>query len=146
MRAYEAGSAAYFATPPVNLIYAFNASLTAITQKSPSLADRFRLHKEASARIKSAAEEVGFRQLAVDAAHAANGMTALYFPDGLVASDLLPRLAKRDIVVAGGLHKDYKGACCRSPGPLPRPALTKVCLHHQRSTSVSGTFILPTFD
>ncbi|OJT02875.1 Alanine--glyoxylate aminotransferase 1 [Trametes pubescens] len=108
MRAYEAGSAAYFATPPVNLIYAYNASLTAITQKSPSLADRFRLHKEASARIKSAAEELGFRQLAVDAALAANGMTALYFPDGLVASDLLPRLAKRDIVVAGGLHKDYK--------------------------------------
>lgn len=114
MRAYEAGSAAYFATPPVNLIYAYNASLTAITQKSPSLADRFRLHKEASARIKSEAEALGFRQLAVDPTLAANGMTALYFPDGLVASDLLPRLAKRDIVVAGGLHKDYKGVCFRS--------------------------------
>lgn len=116
MRAYEAGSAAYFATPPVNLIYAYNASLTAITQKSPSLADRFRLHKEASARIKSEAEALGLRQLAVDPTLAANGMTALYFPDGLVASDLLPRLAKRDIVVAGGLHKDYKGACSRSHG------------------------------
>lgn len=109
MRAYEAGSAAYFATPPVNLIYAFNASLTQLTKKSPSLADRFRLHKEASARIKREAEELGFRQLPVDPDYAANGMTALYFPEGIVASDILPRLAKRDIVVAGGLHKDYKG-------------------------------------
>ncbi|KAI0629160.1 PLP-dependent transferase [Trametes polyzona] len=108
MRAYESGSAAYFATPPVNLIYAFNASLTQITKQSPSLADRFRLHKEASARVKKAAEELGFKQLPVDPAIAANGMTALYFPDGLVASDILPRLAKRDVVVAGGLHKDYK--------------------------------------
>ena len=34
MQAYEAGTAAYFATPPVNLIYAFHASLSQIT-KSP---------------------------------------------------------------------------------------------------------------
>lgn len=33
MRAYEAGQAAYFATPPVNLIYAFHASLALITRK-----------------------------------------------------------------------------------------------------------------
>lgn len=31
MKAYEAGSAAYFATPPVNLIYAYHASLQMIT-------------------------------------------------------------------------------------------------------------------
>jgi len=43
MKAYESGSAAYFATPPVNLIYAFHASLSAITKSSPSLADRFKL-------------------------------------------------------------------------------------------------------
>jgi alanine-glyoxylate transaminase/serine-glyoxylate transaminase/serine-pyruvate transaminase len=36
MKAYEAGSAAYFATPPVNLIYAFHASLLLITAKAPS--------------------------------------------------------------------------------------------------------------
>ena len=33
MKAYEAGTAAYFATPPVNLIYAFHASLSLITGK-----------------------------------------------------------------------------------------------------------------
>jgi len=34
MKAYEAGTAAYFATPPVNLIYAFHASLSMITGKT----------------------------------------------------------------------------------------------------------------
>lgn len=33
MRAYEEGRAAYFATPPVNLVYALHASLALITRK-----------------------------------------------------------------------------------------------------------------
>ncbi|KAG9018005.1 hypothetical protein FRB90_012673 [Tulasnella sp. 427] len=35
-------------------------------------------------------------------------MTAVYYPDGLAASDVLPKLVKDEIVVAGGLHKDIK--------------------------------------
>ena len=58
MNAYESGNAAYFATPPVNLIYAFHASLTQITKQAPSLEERFRLHREASQRMKAAAAEV----------------------------------------------------------------------------------------
>ena len=37
MKAYEAGTAAYFATPPVNLIYAFHASLSTITGKTSAV-------------------------------------------------------------------------------------------------------------
>lgn len=77
MKAYESGSAAYFATPPVNLIYAFHASLSTITKSSPSLPDRFRLHREASKRVKDAATELGLRQLPLEPAIAANGMTAV---------------------------------------------------------------------
>lgn len=77
MKAYEAGSAAYFATPPVNLIYAFHASLTAITKSSPSLEERFKLHKEAAQRIRDTATELGLKQLPLDPAFAANGMTAV---------------------------------------------------------------------
>ena len=110
MNAYESGNAAYFATPPVNLIYAFHASLTQITKQAPSLEERFRLHREASQRMKAAAAELGLKQLPLDGSVAANGMTALWFPEGLGASDLLPPLAKRNVVVAGGLHKDHKGS------------------------------------
>ena len=108
MQAYESGNAAYFATPPVNLIYAFHASLSQITKQAPSLEERFRLHKETSQRLKQVAAELGFKQLPVEDAVAANGMTALWFPEGIVAADLLPPLAKKDVVVAAGLHKDYK--------------------------------------
>ena len=77
MRAYEKGTAAYFATPPVNLIYAFHTSLTQITKGVPSLEDRFQLHREASRRIKAAVENLGLRQLPVKPEQAANGMTAV---------------------------------------------------------------------
>ncbi|KAG8892906.1 hypothetical protein FRC01_013890, partial [Tulasnella sp. 417] len=100
MNAYESGAAQYFATPPVNLIYAFNASLRAITREAPSLDDRFKMHKEASQRLKKALEDLGLRQVPLDPAFAANGMTAVYYPDGLVASDVLPKLNKDEIVVA----------------------------------------------
>jgi len=36
-------------------------------------------------------------------------MTALYFPPGVTGADLLPRLVKKGVVVAGGLHVDIKG-------------------------------------
>ncbi len=35
-------------------------------------------------------------------------MTAIYYPDDLKASDIIPRLFDLDIVVAGGLHKEIK--------------------------------------
>jgi len=108
MKAYESGSPAYFATPPVNLIYAYHASLTSITKSSKvSLEERFALHREASDRVKHAATELGLKQVA-GPNNAANGMTALYYPEGWAASDILPRLGAKDIVVAGGLHKDIK--------------------------------------
>jgi hypothetical protein len=77
MKAYEQGSGAYFATPPVNLIYAFNTSLKTITKSSEvGLEERFRLHKETSQRIKSAAKELGLVQVS-NPENGANGMTAV---------------------------------------------------------------------
>lgn len=77
MKAYEKGVAAYFATPPVNLVYAFHESLTQITKASPSLEKRFELHREASQRVKNAAAELGLKQVSIDPKHSANGMTAV---------------------------------------------------------------------
>ncbi|KAF5355254.1 hypothetical protein D9758_006021 [Tetrapyrgos nigripes] len=109
MRAYESSQPAYFATPPVNLIYAFNTSLTSITKTSSvSLAERYALHREVSSKVKSAAKELGLKQVPLKDSEAANGMTALYYPEGLGAGDILPRLVKKGVVVAGGLHKSFK--------------------------------------
>lgn len=39
----------------------------------------------------------------------------LYYPEGVGAGDLLPLLAKRGVVVAGGLHTSMKGSVLYSP-------------------------------
>jgi alanine-glyoxylate transaminase/serine-glyoxylate transaminase/serine-pyruvate transaminase len=108
MHAYEAGKGAYFATPPVNLIYAFHASLTQITKDSPSLEERFQLHRDVSKRIRDTAAELGLKPIPRDPAFASNGLTAIYLPNGVGAGDLLPRLSQRGVIAAGGLHKDIK--------------------------------------
>ncbi|KAJ7743127.1 pyridoxal phosphate-dependent transferase [Mycena metata] len=108
MKAYESGKPAYFATPPTNLIYAYHASLSQIMKKAPSLEERFELHRAASKQIKDTAAALGLKQLALDPAFAANGMTALYFPEGLSAGDVLPKLGAKGIIAAGGLHAEIK--------------------------------------
>ncbi|KAJ7453966.1 pyridoxal phosphate-dependent transferase [Mycena galericulata] len=108
MKAYESGKPAYFATPPVNLIYAYHTSLTQITKKAPSLEERIQLHRVASQQIKDTAAALGLKQLALEPAFAANGMTALYFPPGVTAADILPKLGAKGIIAAGGLHAAIK--------------------------------------
>lgn len=39
--------------------------------------------------------------------------TAVRFPEGLTAPDLLPKLMARDVVLAAGLHKDIKATYFR---------------------------------
>lgn len=80
---------------PVNLIYALNASLKHITSSNVSLDDRFRLHREASARIKRAAEDLGLKQVPQETAFGANGMTAV----GHIAIKANKGLTLVDIVV-----------------------------------------------
>ncbi|KAF7370835.1 PLP-dependent transferase [Mycena sanguinolenta] len=108
MKAYEAGKPAYFATPPVNLIYAYHASLTQITKKSPSLEERFELHRAASKEVKDTATALGLKQLPREPACAAMGMTALYCPEGMTAADAISKLGAKGIVIAGGLHTAIK--------------------------------------
>ncbi|GAA5999829.1 alanine--glyoxylate transaminase [Rhodotorula paludigena] len=108
MESYEKGTPGYFATPSVNLIYALEASLNNIVAGSVSLADRFKLHKEAAAKFRADSAKLGFKTVALDAESCANGMTALYVPEGVAPPALIGALAERNVTIAGGLHKDIK--------------------------------------
>ncbi|KAK0539142.1 hypothetical protein OC842_001076 [Tilletia horrida] len=110
MKAYEAGTPAYFATPPTNLIYALNQSLKTIVSGPVSLEDRFRLHIEISDKVKDFVQhKLGLDQLVADGKKdGAHGMTAVKFPPGIKAGDVLPKLAAKNVVMAAGLHKDVK--------------------------------------
>jgi len=108
MEAYSKGSAAYFATPAVQLIYALQASLTTMTTRSPSLEERFALHQETSTKLKKAVQDMGLSLVTKSSDAAANGMTAIYTPDGITPGDVVGKMLKKGVVVAAGLHKDIK--------------------------------------
>lgn len=136
MQSYESKQPAYFATPSPQLIRALHTSLQQILTPSPYPADqpssasstspstqpsttellsnRFAAHRNASRRVKDVIEkELGLQQLADRPENQANGMTAFYMPEGVQAADLLPRLAKKGVILAAGLHRDIKGRYAR---------------------------------
>ena len=104
MQNYEAKKPSYFATPSPQLIHALHTTLTQILSRP--LSDRFATHREVSQRIKSTITSLGLKQLASKPENQANGMTAIYLPEGVKAPEILPNLLKRGIIFAGGLHKE----------------------------------------
>lgn len=104
MKNYEAKKPSYFATPSPQLVHALNTALTQILA-SP-LSERFAKHREVSDKIKSAVAALGLKQVASKPEDQAHTMTAIYLPETVKATDILPALAKKNIVFAGGLHKE----------------------------------------
>ncbi|KAK7920392.1 alanine-glyoxylate aminotransferase [Apiospora marii] len=104
MQNYEAKKPSYFATPSPQLIHALHTALTQILAKP--LSERFATHREASDRIKKAVADMGLKQVAANPEDQAHGMTAIYLPETVKATDLLPKLAKAGVVWAGGIHKE----------------------------------------
>lgn len=105
MESYLARKASYFATPPVNLVYALNESLRQILAEG--LQDRVARHTRLSGAFKAGVKALGLRQVPVRDEIAATTMTAPYFPEGVDAK-LIGRMLERGVVVAGGLHKDIR--------------------------------------
>lgn len=104
MKNYEAKKPSYFATPSPQLIHALNTALTQIL--AAPLSERFAKHREASDRIKQAVTALGLKQVASKPEDQAHTMTAIYLPETVKAAEILPALAKKNIVFAGGLHKE----------------------------------------
>jgi alanine-glyoxylate transaminase / serine-glyoxylate transaminase / serine-pyruvate transaminase len=104
MQNYEAKKPSYFATPPTQLIHALHTSLTQVLSRP--LSERFQQHRRVSQKVKKAVEDMGLRQLATKEENQANGMTAMYLPEGLTPPEILPTLMKKGVVFAGGLHRE----------------------------------------
>jgi alanine-glyoxylate transaminase/serine-glyoxylate transaminase/serine-pyruvate transaminase len=104
MQNYEAKKPSYFATPSPQLVHALDTALKQILSRP--LEQRFADHKAASQKIKKAVGDFGLKQLASKPENQANGMTAIYLPEGVTPPDVLPGLLKKGVVFAGGLHKE----------------------------------------
>lgn len=106
MQAYESGKPAYFATPSVQNIFALKESLSQFTSSAAAVDERIRKHAAASDRVKDFIAKLGLKTVAKNRDIAAHGMTAVYLPQGLENTQLLPYMLKQGIVLAGGIHKE----------------------------------------
>ncbi|WP_047854462.1 pyridoxal-phosphate-dependent aminotransferase family protein [Archangium gephyra] len=105
MEAYEAGRAAYFATPPVNLVYALEVSLGQILREG--MEARFARHRRMAQAFRAGWRALGLKTLPVNEAVTANTLSALYYPEGVDVA-MLGRAREQGVVLAGGLHPQLK--------------------------------------
>lgn len=105
MQAYEARKPAYFATPPVNLIEALDASLTSILAEG--IEARFTRHARIATTFRAAWRALGLTTLPKTEDLAAATLSAVYYPEGIDAS-LVGAIREEGVVVAGGLHPDLR--------------------------------------
>ena len=106
MEAYQARKVSYFGTPPVNHIWALNASLEQILAEG--MEARFKRHRALGRACKAAMLALGLEQVPLEPEWAANTLTAPYYPQGVTGAELLPKIKAAGAVVAGGLHPEIK--------------------------------------
>lgn len=100
-RAYEEGRPSYFATPATSLVLALEAGLTELL--ADGIDARVEAHARAAAGLRAAWEVLGLRQVPRSVEETGNTLSVLLYPEGVDAT-LLPRIAARGVIVAGGLH------------------------------------------
>jgi alanine-glyoxylate transaminase/serine-glyoxylate transaminase/serine-pyruvate transaminase len=91
----------YFATYPVNMIYALHQSCKMIL--SEGLDARFIRHARLAAAFRAALRSIGLRLLCEETA-SANTLTVAYYPEGVQDAEFRKTMAEKyGVVVAGGL-------------------------------------------
>ena len=110
VEAYRARRPSYFATPPVQLIFALEASIRSrLLASEGGVADRIAQNQRAAASFRAAVAALGLVLVAADPdANAANTLSAIRFPSGVDGPKLLGSMKAKGIVIAGGLHKQIK--------------------------------------
>lgn len=108
-RAYEERKPSYFATPATSLIMALEAGLGEILEEG--IEARIEAHARSAATLRAAWRALGLRSVPREAV-TGNTLSVLLFPEGIDGA-LLPRIAARGVIVAGGLHPAVKATSFR---------------------------------
>ncbi len=90
----------YYATPPVNMIYAFNKGMEII--KAEGLSHRYRRHAALGRAVRAGLEVYGMKSLASEEV-AACTMSCIYYPEGVNDAEFRSRLSAKGLVIAGSL-------------------------------------------
>lgn len=111
MRAYADRKPSYFGTPPVNLIVALETSLKIICKEGMS--ERVKRHHVLANAFRAGITALNLEILPKTNQLAANTLTAAYCPKGIDGSAILSKMAKNNVIVAGGLLPDLKASYFR---------------------------------
>lgn len=103
MSAYVARKPMYFATPPVNLIEALDASLGALLAEG--MHARFRTHEKTARVFRAAWKALDLQPLCAREEDSANTLSALFYPKG-IGPTLVGAVRAEGVVIAGGLHAE----------------------------------------
>jgi aspartate aminotransferase-like enzyme len=90
----------YFATPPVNMIYALSEALKIIL--SEGLEERFRRHRIIAEAFRAAMDALDIK-LVADRDYAADTVTAAYYPENIEDTAFRNEMKRRGIIVAATL-------------------------------------------
>ncbi|SHI08906.1 pyridoxal-phosphate-dependent aminotransferase family protein [Desulfosporosinus lacus] len=90
----------YFATPPVNMIYAFNKGMELVMAEG--LETRYRRHLALGRAVRAGLKVFGMKPLAEEAV-AAPTLSCIIYPEGLNDAEFRSKLASKGVVVAGAL-------------------------------------------
>jgi alanine-glyoxylate transaminase / serine-glyoxylate transaminase / serine-pyruvate transaminase len=90
----------YFATPPVNLIYAYDEGMRLVLEEG--MKRRFQRHTAFGKAVRSALAVYGMKALANEEVAAAT-LSCILYPDGMEDAAFRSSLAKKGVIVAGAL-------------------------------------------
>jgi alanine-glyoxylate transaminase/serine-glyoxylate transaminase/serine-pyruvate transaminase len=90
----------YFATPPVNMVYALSEALKLVLEEG--LEKRFRRHYLFAEALRAAIDALGLKIVA-ERECAANTITAIYYPEKVEDQAFRRGMKECGVVVAGGL-------------------------------------------
>lgn len=109
-QAYEAERPSYFATPPVQLVSALDASLGQLLVEGMDA--RFARHVKLAQAFRAGMRALGLTFLPARDEVMAHALSAVRYPSGVDAA-LVKAIAQQGVTVAGGLHPQLKGTYFR---------------------------------
>ncbi|WP_053361601.1 alanine--glyoxylate aminotransferase family protein [Bacillus sp. FJAT-27251] len=90
----------YFATPPVNLIYAYEEGMKLVLAEG--MENRYKRHEAFGRGVRAALAAFGMKALADEEAAAAT-LSCILYPEGMDDAAFRARLAEKGLIVAGAL-------------------------------------------
>lgn len=90
----------YFATPPVNLIYAYDEGMSLVLAEG--MEHRYKRHEAYGKAVRAALAEYGMKAIAEEKAAAAT-LSCILYPEGMDDAEFRAALAKKGVIVAGAL-------------------------------------------